>query len=255
MQQWLAWRLVAHHVDRWRTDDLGLESLGWRGLIRELERRREPIIHAYSPAIVPPPSDWPAWYPVTGWLYLDRRPDWTPPTDLVDFLAAGPVPVYAGFGSMVDTRAPHLTEAVVDALGRSDRRGVLAMGWGGLEPGRADDHLFVIEHVPHSWLLPQVSVAIHHGGAGTTGSVIRAGVPHVVVPVFGDQHFWARTVKARGLGSEADRRSLDRLGHALDAADRSDVRIRAQQLAEEVRAEDSVTRAVAAVEQWVAGRV
>lgn len=130
--------------------------------------------------------------------------------------------MYAGFDSMVDARAPELTEAVVGAMERSGRRAVVATGWGGLEPG-LHDNVFVIDTIPHSWLLPQVAVAVHHGGAGTTGAVARAGVPQVVAPVFADQPFWARTVRKLGVGAEIDRRKPD-LGGALARAGRPFVR-------------------------------
>ena len=42
----------------------------------------------------------PQWVHVTGYWFLDAEPAWQPPTALVDFLQAGPAPVYIGFGSM-----------------------------------------------------------------------------------------------------------------------------------------------------------
>jgi len=53
------------------------------------------------------------------------------------------------------------------------------------------DHVLAIKEVPHEWLLPRCSLAIHHGGAGTTAAVGRAGIPQVIFPVLGDQPFWA----------------------------------------------------------------
>ena len=42
------------------------------------------------------------------------------------------------------------------------------------------------------WLtcLPSVQAALHHGGAGTVGASLRAGIPTVIKPWFGDQFFW-----------------------------------------------------------------
>ncbi len=253
-QQRMAWQLVAGRIDRWRTEELGLPPLGRRGLLYELRRRAEPIIHGYSPAVAPRPADWPDWYQDTGWWFLERPAEWAPPDSLVEFLEAGPPPVYAGFGSMVDARAPELSEAVVDAFVQAGRRGVVATGWGGLEPGLHDASVFATDYVPHSWLLPQVSAAIHHGGAGTTGAVIRAGVPHVVAPVFGDQHFWARTVRRLGVAAEVDRNKASKLRAALAEAEQPDVRERARRLAEVVNQEDGVAAGVKAIERWVLTR-
>ena len=41
--------------------------------------------------------------------------------------------------------------------------------------------VFVVKHVPHSWLFPQISCVVHHGGSGTTHAAVRAGVPSIVV--------------------------------------------------------------------------
>ncbi len=44
--------------------------------------------------------------------------------------------------------------------------------------------------VPHDWLLPQCSAAVHHGGAGTTAASLLWACPTTVVYFFGDQPFW-----------------------------------------------------------------
>lgn len=37
------------------------------------------------------------------------------------------------------------------------------------------------------WLFGQIDAAVHHGGAGTTGASLRAGLPTIIKPWFGDQ--------------------------------------------------------------------
>ncbi|KAJ0959662.1 hypothetical protein J5N97_000680 [Dioscorea zingiberensis] len=50
--------------------------------------------------------------------------------------------------------------------------------------------VFPLEDYPHDWLFPQCAAVVHHGGAGTTATGLRAGCPTTVVPFFGDQFFW-----------------------------------------------------------------
>ncbi|MFD0491303.1 nucleotide disphospho-sugar-binding domain-containing protein [Saccharopolyspora spinosporotrichia] len=52
--------------------------------------------------------------------------------------------------------------------------------------------------VPHDWLFPRTAAVVHHGGAGTTGAGVRAGVPAVITPVIADQPFWAKQPGGRG---------------------------------------------------------
>jgi sterol 3beta-glucosyltransferase len=54
---------------------------------------------------------------------------------------------------------------------------------------------FMIDKVPHDWLFPKIDAALHHGGAGTTGASLRAGIPTLIKPWFGDQFFWAARVQ------------------------------------------------------------
>ncbi len=102
--------------------------------------------------------------------------------------------------------------------------------------------------LPHDLLFPRMAAVVHHGGAGTTGAGIRAGVPSLVVPFGVDQPFWASRVVALGVGPRPiPRRRLTRalLADGLRAAvgDRA-MADRAAALGELVRAEDGVAAAV-----------
>lgn len=58
---------------------------------------------------------------------------------------------------------------------------------------------YQLDKVPHDWLFPQVDAVLHHGGAGTTGASLRAGIPTIIKPWFGDQFFWASRVQKLGV--------------------------------------------------------
>ena len=99
-----------------------------------------------------------------------------------------------------------------------------------------------------------MSALVHHGGAGTTASGLRAGVPAVVVPFFGDQPFWGDRVWRLGVGARPIQRktlTAERLAAAIRfaLADAADAGARGRAGAR-VRAEDGVGaggRAVRAV--------
>ena len=49
------------------------------------------------------------------------------------------------------------------------------------EEGASPNHgVFEAQYVPFDWLLPQASVVVCHGGAGTVFSSLREGVPVVI---------------------------------------------------------------------------
>ena len=115
-----------------------------------------------------------------------------------------------------------------------------------------DERSFTIEAAPHRWLFRHVAAVVHHGGAGTTAESLRAGKPTVVCPLFGDQPFWGRRVRALGVGPRPvplKRLTAPGLAAALRAATTdADVGRRADQLGRRIRAEDGVARAVELVE-------
>lgn len=195
----LAWQSVRRTVNRLRIEKLGLEPLGWRGVGPELRRSGEPHLFGYSRHFVPKPADWGPEHHVTGYWFLDDVDDGLTP-ELSSFLAAGDPPVYVGFGSMVTTDASRIAAMVAEASARAGVRAVMATGWGGLTPGESSENVFVIDEAPHDVLFPKVRAVVHHGGAGTTAAVLRAGVPQLVIPFLADQGFWGSRVAVAGIG-------------------------------------------------------
>jgi sterol 3beta-glucosyltransferase len=250
------WQLVRPAVNRVLREVLDMPpfSQGW--LLSQVQQGRIIVLYAYSPSIVPPPPDWGDWNHVTGYWFLDHEPDWEIPTDLMDFLASGPAPVYIGFGSMNSRNPQEMTEIVLKALARSRQRGILLTGWGGLSRADLPENVFKIEAVPHDWLFPQVAAVVHHGGSGTTGAGLRAGIPTVIIPFFGDQPFWGHRVYKLGVGPRPiprKRLSVERLADAIStAAGDASMRARAAALGEYIRAEDGVARAVEILERYLA---
>ena len=144
-----------------------------------------------------------------------------------------------------------MTGVVLEALERTGRRGLLATGWGGLEAGPQGDRVFVIEAAPHTWLLPRCAAVVHHGGAGTTHEALRWGRPQVVCPVFGDQPFWGRRVRALGAGPAPlpqKRLTATALAAALSVVAEPAVAARAEALGAALRAEPGAATAAGLLE-------
>ena len=178
---------------------------------------------------------------------------WKPPDELAEFLDCGDAPVYVGFGSMGFAKdAGRRREAIITALARAEVRGVLATGWGGIPAGAADPNVITVDNVPHDWLFPQVAAVVHHGGAGTTAAGLRAGRPTLICPFVGDQPFWGHQIDQLGAGPKPlpqHRLNADRLTQRIRAlvathgyADR------AAGIAQRLRSEDGVSRAVEVLE-------
>ena len=101
--------------------------------------------------------------------------------------------------------------------------------------------MHLIDDSPHDWLFPRCRAVCHHGGAGTTAAGLRAGLPTVMVPFFGDQFFWGRIVADAGAGPEPipiGRLDIEYLTAAFDACRRPQIRERATELGALLRASD-----------------
>jgi vancomycin aglycone glucosyltransferase len=123
--------------------------------------------------------------------------------ELRRFLAAGPAPIYAGFGSMPYGHAGRVGRLLAAAAERAGQRIVIYRGWAEIPSvGQSGASLFIGEE-PHSILFRNVRAVIHHGGAGTVATAARAGVPQIVLPQAADQFLWRSQVLRLGLGPRA----------------------------------------------------
>lgn len=239
---WVTWQLARPFLNPWRVRGLGLPRLpALRGPLPAA--RRAPVLCAFSPTLVPRPADWPDNVRLTGFWFLEQ-PRWEPPADLLAFLDDGPPPVYVGFGSMATKDPAAADRAIRTALRRAGLRGVLSPQPGtSIEP---EDDMFVVRNIPFHWLFPQMAGVVHHGGAGTTAEGLKAGVPTLVCPFFGDQPYWADRVHALGAGPRplpASALTADALAPRLQDLVKPPYRTRAQDLAKSLNAEDGVARA------------
>jgi sterol 3beta-glucosyltransferase len=213
-------------------------------------------LYAYSESVLPRPSDWPEHVQVTGYWTREPTRAFVPPADVQAFLDRGEPPVYVGFGSMKSSDPQRLRATVGAALAAVGMRAIVQPGFGGLDLSGIDgDRVLVTGDVAHAWLLPRMAAAIHHGGAGTTGAALTAGLPSVIVPHAFDQRFWGGRIAALGCGPEPiDHRNLSSevLAMSLRAAlAPAGPRAAAARLGERLRSEDGTGRAAELLERWL----
>ncbi len=254
---------LSHHLFRqvmWqgaRTGDrlarqqvLNLPPAPFWGLAGAANVDRYPILYGFSPSIIARPADWHNTH-VTGYWFLDAEPDWTPPPAVLDFLQRGAAPIFIGFGSMVSRNPEATTDLVLEAIEIAGQRAILQLGGSGLSQCDVLDSVLMLDSIPHSWLFPRVAAIVHHGGAGTTAAGLKAGVPTLAIPFFGDQPFWGQRIAELGVApNPIPRKQLtaERLAAAINTmvSDRS-MRQRAAELGTKIQAEAGVANAVAIV--------
>ncbi|KAM0513173.1 hypothetical protein ACHAPE_008019 [Trichoderma viride] len=254
------WKATAHQVNRWRNKTLGLPNTG----LEKMQPNKVPFLYNFSPSVVAPPLDFSDWVRVTGYWFLDEGGDYEPPQELRDFIqkarADGKKIVYVGFGSIIVNDPAKMTQEVIDAILKADVRCILSKGWSDRiterdEPTRplAEEpvmppEIHVIKSAPHDWLFRQIDAAAHHGGSGTTGASLRAGIPTIIRPFFGDQFFFASRVEDLGVGVWVKKWGTKSFGRALWEVTRNErMIVKARQLGEQIRRESGVETAIQSI--------
>lgn len=248
------WSWPAWQINSWRRQTLRLPptSLG------KLQINKVPFLYNFSPSVVIPPLDFSDWIKITGYWFLDEGTDYQPPRDLANFIKKarddGQKLVYVGFGSVTVSDSKLMTQNIVDGVIKAgDVRCILSKGWSdrltkedpSSIPIELPSCIHQIRSAPHDWLFKQMDAAVHHGGAGTTGASLRAGIPTIIKPFFGDQWFFANRVEDLGVGMELKKMTTNELGKMIWLATH-DTRLRqkAAVLGEHIRAENGVETAI-----------
>ena len=219
---------------------LGLSAIpGFLGYART----EHPIV-ASDPAFAPLPSDAPPGIVQTGAFVLPVAGRLGP--EVETFLRAGEPPVYVGFGSTPDDAPERTSRIIAEAVRAVGRRAILSVGWSGLGGLPLPKDVLCVAEVPHALLFPRVLTVVHHGGAGTTATALRAGVPQIIVPQTGDQYFHGNRIHDLGLGPALVRRlTAKRLAQALRAVlNDPTFAQRARVIADSVRLLDGVGAAI-----------
>jgi UDP:flavonoid glycosyltransferase YjiC (YdhE family) len=246
-------RMTLPVINNLRDEILDLPPIPW-SYYTKIDISEVPIIYGYSKHVLPKPKDWGAHLHVTGYWFVDD-PGWRPPKELTNFLDCGPMPIYIGFGSMVDAEAIKTTDLVLEALQLNGQRAIMHGGWSDLGSSSLPETVHKVGDVPHSWLFPRLAAIVHHGGAGTTAAALRAGVPSVIVPYFADQPFWAHHVHQLGASPKPIPRkkiTTANLARAIKEATHEDpILHNSASLGNRIRAENGVMKAVEQIENYL----
>lgn len=130
---------------------------------------------------------------------LVRAPSAALPSPVERFLASrggGPV-LYVGFGSMPNLDREKLIAMLRSVVSATDAKVIF---FSPDAAGADDERMLVVGELDHATLFARVDLLVHHGGAGTTATALRAGVPQFIVPHIQDQFFHGKRLHELALG-------------------------------------------------------
>lgn len=230
---------------------LGLRALPEGGMHRHLG---QPLarVTSVSPALLPArPADWRANDHLTPYPSLDvQGPEDLPPA-LRDFLSSGAPPLHVGLGSFESDAEREQMSRLLRAIRRLGLRAIISSGLADQLPPELSEGHFVAGHVSHPALFPLCAGIIHHGGAGTLDTALRAGTPQLIVPDRLDQFWHAVGLREIGVAPAhvTGKTTEDQMADLLTQLTRPEMKSCAEALAPSLRARDgaadlaAVTRA------------
>jgi vancomycin aglycone glucosyltransferase len=120
--------------------------------------------------------------------------------EVLSWIAAGPPPIYFGFGSTPIAYPPDTVAAISEACAQLGERALIWSGPNDFTHVPHAEHVKVVDTVGQAAIFPACRAVVHHGGAGTTAAGLRAGIPTLVLWNGLDQPLWADAVTRLKVG-------------------------------------------------------
>ena len=161
------------------------------------------VIYGISPLVLDQPKDYPPDHNYTGfWLKETRNQSLD--DKIVEFCSDDKKVLIITFGSMPYKSSIDINDFISAILSKHDIKIFIVKAWG-LKDANINEsqNVMAIDRAPFDLLFPLADYIIHHGGAGTTATALRAGLPQFICPIlhpFGDQYFWGKTLERKKLG-------------------------------------------------------
>lgn len=202
--QWIEWlRPLPSVFHRGMLGMMKIFTSGWLDEYRKfrrdlgLDEKHEPIFTGkfsplqhlilFSKALAEPQRDWPQPFVQTGFCFYDESGTTELQPELKKFFETGEPPIVFTLGSAAVLDAGNFFDESVKAAKLLGRRAILLYGRDCEPPNGLNDDIVGFDFAPYSLVFPHAACVIHQAGVGTTGQVLRAGVPQVIMPFSHDQ--------------------------------------------------------------------
>lgn len=218
---WLYWRITKDADDAQRRE-LGLRRTA-SPAAKRLAERGSLEIQAYDHACFPDlAAEWSGRRPFVGALTLQLPTD--ADGEVADWIAAGPPPIYFGFGSTPIQSPADTISMIAAACAELGERALIYRDARGCTDIQHSGDVKLVGPVNYGSIFPLCRAAVHHGGAGTTAAALRAGIPMLILWDVADQPLWAAAATRLKVGraqrlSTVTRKSLTAHLRRIRAAD------------------------------------
>jgi UDP:flavonoid glycosyltransferase YjiC (YdhE family) len=201
VSEWLDWRVWKKTEDAQRRELSLPKATGpWP---RRIPERGSVEIQAYDEVCFPGlAAEWAKWdgqRPFIGALTMGLPTD--ADEEVASWIAAGTPPIFFGFGSIPVEFAADTLAMIGAACAQLGERALVCAGRSDFSHVAHFEHVKVVSTVNYAAIFPACRAVVHHGGAGTTGIGLRAGVPMLILWTLPDQPLWGAVVKRLNVGT------------------------------------------------------
>lgn len=247
----LFWQPLRPIINNWRNKYLGLKDAPLLGPFGKLDKQKQPFLFAFSRYVFPKPIDWGDWIHITGYWFLNEGNNYKPPKTLVNFLSQGKPPIFFCFSSGWNEETEMKIKICLDFLEKTGNRGIINAPLDTEQTQKLPKNVKHIGNVPYDWLFPKIQLVVHYAGAGVTAECLRAAVPSIPVPFFGDQPLWANRISELKVGSNPIPGKLLSTANLINAFNQiknnPNIKTNLLRISKEVREENGIKNAIDAI--------
>ncbi|NNM91818.1 MAG: glycosyltransferase [Candidatus Eremiobacteraeota bacterium] len=166
--------------------------------IRRWMNSPERVVCAFPPWFAAPQRDWPANAVSTTFPRLVAAEDERLSGELLAFFNAGAPPIAYTPGS-AHAHGRAFFERALAATEKLGMRAVFVTRYRDQLPDALPSWVHYEPYAPYDLLAPRVAAFVHHGGIGTSATVLAAGTPQLITPFTFDQPDNAARLKKLGV--------------------------------------------------------
>lgn len=161
------------------------------------------LIYTVSPSLFAKPTKWNSNVHVLGYHERNKKLDWLPDAQIINFTEKHQKILFLTFGSMINSNPEKTTQTILNVLNQLKIPTIINIAAGGLvekENYKENELFYFTNQIPYDYILEKCYGIIHHGGSGTTHSSIKYGCVSLILPHIFDQFGWNNLIAKTGLG-------------------------------------------------------
>lgn len=161
----------------------------------------EKVIGLFPEWFASPEKDWPQNTELTGFINFDAVKENEKLADeIADFLGEKDQSLIFTAGTAMKY-AKDFFQTSIQATLKLGKRALLLTKYASQLPDKLPSTIKHVEYIPFSLVLGKIGTFVHHGGIGTCGQALSAGVPQLIMPISYDQPDNAARLENLGVAS------------------------------------------------------